>query len=90
MPTSKAATKALRQSQRKASRNRHFTALYKESIKKIAPVVAAHDNTEKRIELLSEIYSSIDTLVKKNILHPNNANRKKSKFSKMLNSVTVK
>lgn len=85
MPTTKSAKKALAQSEKKRSRNRHFSELYKESVKKFERAVIAKSGN--LVELLSEVYSRIDTLAKKNIIHTNNAARKKSAFAKLLKSV---
>ncbi len=40
--------------------------------------------------LLAEVYSSIDKLSKKNIIHSNNGSRKKSKFAKLAKSLSLK
>lgn len=89
MPITSSAKKALKQSQTKASRNRRFNALYKETLKSFERAIKAA-STEDATTLLSKLFSRTDTLVKKNIIHENNAARKKSKFSKMLKSLTVK
>lgn len=85
MPTTKSAKKALKQSEKHRSRNRHFSEIYKESVKKLERAVAAKSGNFA--ELLSEVYSRIDTLAKKNIIHTNNASRKKSSFAKLVKSV---
>lgn len=85
MPTTKSAKKALKQSEKNRSRNRHFSEIYKESVKKLERAVAAKSGNFA--ELLSEVYSRIDTLAKKNIIHANNASRKKSSFAKLVKSV---
>ncbi len=82
MPITKSATKAHRQSLTKRSRNKHFLALYKESLKAFQKGVAA--GLENVNDLLSNLQSSIDTLVKKNILHGNTAARRKSSAAKYL------
>lgn len=88
MPNTSSAKKALKQSHTKASRNRRFNALYKETLKAFQKslVVESVDS----MEILSKLYSRIDTLVKKNILHINNGSRKKSRFAKMLKAVSIK
>lgn len=88
MPNTSSAKKALKQSQTKASRNRRFTALYKETLKAFQKSLTT-ESTDSNA-LLSELYSRIDTLVKKNILHINNGSRKKSRFAKMLKAVSIK
>lgn len=84
MPTTKSAKKALKQSETRRSRNRHFNEIYKESVKKLERAVASKSGDFGA--LLSEVYSRVDTLVKKNIIHPNNAARKKSAFAKLAKS----
>ena len=42
-------------------------------------------NLEEAKKLMPKVYSVIDTACKKNILHPNNAARKKSRLAKALN-----
>jgi small subunit ribosomal protein S20 len=84
MPVIQSAKKALKQSEKRASRNRHFNELYKEALKSFERAI--NDGTIKTQwgELLSALYSRVDTLVKKNILHKNNAARRKSRFAKLL------
>ncbi|HBB27349.1 TPA: 30S ribosomal protein S20 [Candidatus Gracilibacteria bacterium] len=88
MPNTSSAKKALKQSQTKASRNRRFSALYKETLKAFQKSLAS--GATDGLEILAKLYSRIDTLVKKNILHINNGSRKKSRFAKMLKAVSVK
>ncbi len=82
MPVTKSATKAYKQSLTKRSRNKHFVALYKETLKKFEQAIAVGSADVGKI--LSQLQSSIDTLVKKNILHANTAARKKSAHAKTL------
>lgn len=90
MPNTKAAKKALKVSEKKRSRNRHFQALLKESVKSFEALITAEKKDAKKItEALGVIYSRIDTLEKKNVLHKNNAARKKSAFAKIAKSVTA-
>jgi small subunit ribosomal protein S20 len=88
MPNTSSAKKALKQSQTKASRNRRFNALYKETLKAFQKAVEA--KSADATELLAKLYSRVDTLVKKNVLHINNGSRKKSRFAKMLKAVSTK
>lgn len=83
MPTTKSATKALKVSQKKRSRNRRFLELLKEATKKFEKA-QAEGNATALTEALSLVHSRIDTLEKKNIIHKNNAARKKSAFAKAL------
>lgn len=83
MPNTKAATKALKVSQKKRSRNRRYLELFKEATKKFEKAQSEGD-TNLINEALSLVYSRIDTLEKKNIIHKNNAARKKSAFAKVI------
>lgn len=87
MPTTKSATKALKVSEKKRSRNRHFLAVFKASTKAFEALIAPEKKDAKAIaEALSQVYSAVDTLEKKNIIHKNNAARKKSSFAKAAQS----
>lgn len=88
MPTTKTAKKALKVSQKKRSRNRRFLELFKESTKQLQTLLNAEKKDAKAVaEALSKVYSRIDTLEKKNILHKNNAARKKSAFAKAVKNL---
>ena len=91
MPNTSSAKKALRVSEKKRSRNRRYSALTKESVKALEALLASEKHDMPKItEALSEVYSRIDTLEKKNILHINTAARRKSGFAKMVKSLTSK
>jgi ribosomal protein S20 len=90
MPITSSAKKALKVSEKKRSRNRHFLALLKESTKAFVSLLSSETKDMKKInEALSLVYSRIDTLEKKNVLHKNNAARKKSAYAKALKSITA-
>ena len=90
MPITSSAKKALKVSEKKRSRNRHFSALLKESTKSFVALLSEEKKDMKKInEALSLVYSRIDTLEKKNVLHKNNAARKKSAYAKALKSITA-
>lgn len=90
MPITSSAKKALKVSEKKRSRNRHFLALLKESTKAFWLLLSDESKDMKKInEALSLVYSRIDTLEKKNVLHKNNAARKKSAYAKALKSITA-
>lgn len=91
MPNTKAAKKALRVSEKKRSRNRRYSALTKETVKAFEALIQSETKDAQKIaEALSLVYSRIDTLEKKNIIHPNTAARRKSSFAKLVKSVTNK
>jgi len=90
MPNTKSAKKALKVSEKKRSRNRRYQELTKESVKALEALLASEKKDQKKIaEALSAVYSRIDTLEKKNILHANTAARRKSSFAKIVKSVNV-
>jgi small subunit ribosomal protein S20 len=81
MPIIQSAKKQLRQSLKKRVLNARVTRTLKESIKAVTKAVK--DNSpEKAEETLRVAYKTIDTAAKKHLLHPNNANRKKSNLAK--------
>jgi len=74
VPITKSAKKAIRSSARKAAINRRA----KTAAKKIVRDFKKNPSKDK----LKKAYSTIDRLVKKNILHQNKAGRVKSKLAK--------
>jgi len=91
MPNTKAAKKALKVSEKKRSRNRRYSSLTKETVKVLEALLASDTKDSAKItEALSAVYSRIDTLEKKNIIHGNTAARRKSAFAKLVKSVTTK
>lgn len=90
MPNTKSAKKALKVSEKKRSRNRRYQELTKESVKVLGVLLREEKkDTKKIVEALSAVYSRIDTLEKKNILHPNTAARRKSTFAKLVKSANA-
>ena len=90
MPNTKSAKKALKVSQKKRSRNRRYNELTKESVKALEALIATEQKDVKKIaDALSAVYSRIDTLEKKNILHANTAARRKSTFAKLVKSANA-
>lgn len=94
MPIIKSAKKALKQSIKKHSRNEWFKALFREARISFEKAIKSNDlelakqaffNTKKDWKTTSSwLQSVIDKLVKKNIIHKNNWDRKKSKYAWML------
>lgn len=97
MPITKSAKKALRQSDKRKSRNNHFKDLYRESRKAFEAAVKNKDvelaktilsnKKENWVTVKSWLQSIIDKLVKKNIIHTNNGDRKKSKYAMILKNL---
>ena len=99
MPLIRSAKKQLKQSLKKKSRNDHYKALYREARISFEAAIKIKD-AEKAKEILVNkkdkdgktikawLQSIIDKLVKKNIIHPNNGSKKKSKFVKMVKGLS--
>lgn len=99
MPIIKSAKKALKQSFKRKARNDHFKRLYRElrvdfekaikewNLEKATEVFFNKKEEGKNIK--SGLQSTIDKLAKKNIIHKNNASRKKSKFAWMLKKLAL-
>jgi len=83
MPIIKAAVKHLRQSEKHRKANRLFKEKLKTAIKDIIKL-AKDKNKSEYEKRLPEVVSLIDKAAKKNLLHKNNAARKKSALSRFL------
>jgi len=98
MPIIKSAKKQLKQSLKNKARNEHFKALYAESRKAFEKAIKEKDATKAREILVNKkdstgknikswLQAIIDKLEKKNIIHKNNASRKKSKYFAILKAL---
>ena len=96
MPIIASAKKQLRQSIKKNARNTFYKKLYTESRVAFEKAIKAGNLEEAKSLYVnntestgnkSGLQSIIDKLVKKNIIHANNASRKKSKFVRMMKSL---
>jgi small subunit ribosomal protein S20 len=101
MPIIQSAKKQLRQNKKRKARNDHFKALYTEARRafekaikagdaKLAKEIMVNKKDKDGKTVKSGLQSIIDKLAKKNIIHKNNASRKKAKFTKMLRALEVK
>ena len=98
MPIIASAKKQLRQNKKRNARNTYYKKLYTEARVAFEKAIKAGDvATAKSLYVnkkegegmasKSGLQSCIDKLVKKNIIHANNASRKKSKFVKMIKNL---
>ena len=85
MPNIKSATKRVLITTSKTLQNKSFRSAMKTSIKKYEAALA-EGNKELASKTYLEAVSNIDRAVNKGILHPNTAARKKSRYTKLLNS----
>lgn len=85
MPILKASVKDLRKSHRHHTANRLIKNKLKDGIKEIKKLAQAgkHDDFLKK---LPEITSLIDKAAKRNLIHKNNAARKKSSLARLAKS----
>ena len=101
MPIIQSAKKQLRQNKKKKARNDHFKALFTESRKAFEKATKENDAKAARIILVNTknkdgkttkawLQSIIDKLDKKNIIHSNNASRKKAKYARILKALETK
>ncbi|WP_114751664.1 30S ribosomal protein S20 [Pleomorphovibrio marinus] len=83
MANHKSAIKRIRSNEAKRLRNRYQAKTTRTFIKRLKNTT---DKSEAQ-ELLKKVTGMIDKLAKKNIIHKNNASNKKSKLTKMVNSI---
>jgi small subunit ribosomal protein S20 len=86
MPNTKSAMKAMRQN----IKRRQINLLVLESIKKATKQVRKAVTAGKKDDIskaLAAAYSALDKAAKKNIIHRNNASRKKSRLAAMVAKV---
>ncbi|MCH7399833.1 30S ribosomal protein S20 [Belliella sp. R4-6] len=83
MANHKSAIKRIRANEAKRLRNRYQAKTTRTFIKRLKLTT---DKVEAQ-ELLKKVTSMIDKLAKKNIIHKNNASNKKSKLTRLVNSL---
>ena len=86
MPIIKSAKKRVKVTEKKTAQNRKWKDKLKNSIKDLENLIEAGDN-EAAAEQLKETKRVIDKAVSRNILHKNNAARKKSRLTKKVNNL---
>lgn len=82
MPITASAKKAMRQAKARTQRRKPYKSRMKAEIKKFVSTVKT--DKEQATKLLPTAYSVIDTACKKNIIHRNNAARKKARLARLL------
>jgi small subunit ribosomal protein S20 len=80
MPTTKSATKRLRQSQEKRAQNRSVKRSIRTQYRKVIEAVEA-GNTEEAEKELQEAAKQLDRAGTRRVIHPNAAARTKSRLS---------
>ena len=84
MANIKSAKKRIKVIAKKTMRNRIIKSRTKTAIKKLLAAVAAGDKTKARQALVAAV-SVIDKAASKGVYHKNNASRKKSRLTKIVN-----
>lgn len=89
MPVIKSAKKQMRQNAKRRARNFPVRSELKTVVKnQLARIKGG--KVEEAVKFMAMAYSVIDTAVKKNIIHKNNAARKKSLLARGLNELVTK
>ncbi|MBO4452820.1 MAG: 30S ribosomal protein S20 [Clostridia bacterium] len=86
MPNIKSAKKRVKVTETKTLQNKMFKSAMKTSIKKYKAAIA-DGNKELASQTYLEAVGMVDKAVAKGILHKNNAARKKSQYTKLLNGL---
>jgi small subunit ribosomal protein S20 len=86
MPILKSAKKRLVQDEKKKYRN-FLKKREMKSILKEVRVLVASKNKEEALKMLPKIYKLIDKAAKINVIKDNTASRKKSRITKLVNSI---
>ncbi|MDV7397292.1 30S ribosomal protein S20, partial [Arthrospira platensis SPKY1] len=77
MPNIKSAIKRMRSNETKRQRNLDLRSEVKTAIKKVRTAVEKNDLEAAKL-LLQDAYASLDKAAKKNVIHANNASRRKA------------
>ena len=86
MPIIKSAKKRVKTIEKKTAQNKEWKNRLKDVIKNMEKAVETGDK-EAAAEQLKETKKVIDKAVTRNIIHKNNAARKKSRLTKMYNNM---
>lgn len=84
MPQTESVAKSLRSSQRKKLINARTRKKYREAVSAVRKAVR-EGNLEEASNLLPQAYKQLDMAAKKNVIHPNKADRLKSRLSQGIN-----
>jgi small subunit ribosomal protein S20 len=88
MPNLKQAKKALRQSKKRKLLNSSYKQKMKDPIKQFKNLVA-EKKTDEAKKLLPQIYKALDKAAKHGLIKENNASRRKSRLTLMVNKTTA-
>ena len=83
MPITKSAKKALRQNDKRRVHNLHYKKKMRKLVKQVTSLVG-ENKTDEAKKLLPQVYKSLDKTAKVGIIKKNNASRKKSRLTKLV------
>lgn len=83
MPQHKSCEKRLRQADKARERNRFYKATLRTEIKKIRSLSTKEEATAQ----LKRVFSVLDKLAKKGIIHKNKVSNQKSKLTKLVSNL---
>ncbi len=86
MPNTKSAIKAARQNLKRRITNVKALEAIRKTAKNVKKLAAGTDIKEAN-KALSAAFAALDKAAKKNIIHKNNASRKKSRLAKLVGKV---
>jgi small subunit ribosomal protein S20 len=86
MPNIKSAKKRVLVIEKKTQENKTVKSALKTQIKKFLAAVSAGEK-EEATKLYSETVAALDSAASKGVIHKNNADNKKAKLAKKLNSL---
>lgn len=87
MANLRSALRDIRKSRKRAERNQAVKSTIKTFVKKTRAAIATGD--ENAAELFRQTSAVVDKAAKRNIIHKNAANRRKSRLAKRLNAVNA-
>ena len=87
MANTKSAQKRIKVTAKKTLRNKIVKSRTKTAIKKVLTAASAQDKAGASTALVSA-FKTIDKAASKGIYHKNNASRKKSRLSKLVNKIS--
>ena len=83
MPNTKSAIKAARQNIKRRATNLKVLEAIRKAVKQVRKHTSAGKMDDAK-KALVDAYAALDKAAKKNIIHRNNANRKKSRLAKLI------
>ncbi|MBN2096016.1 30S ribosomal protein S20 [Candidatus Peregrinibacteria bacterium] len=86
MPITRQAIKRVKQDKARTARNKHYNNHMKSMVKLMLGYIQKKE-TDKAVKIFPKVVSAIDVCAKKNLIHKNNAARKKARLQKALSNI---